>query len=272
MFEGAELTEIETMVVDRILLAQPAAVPELSHEIRIKPGRAVGNQGSICFLPWNMSGSLGARLGIVPDDCIAAIELPAALLYPSPSDIRQACLNLVAAGERHLAAAGAVQSVRIMSYSLGTFPAILLAARLRAPLLAVAGGDRADRLLWESPACASLRHVSLRRGISREDYASALSDLDPINWVTRLAAPSVFVFGSKDRYIPEQCRVELADHVDKAPSTTAITMSLGHVMTILASGRLSRRSAWKDRVSNGPISAFHVSAQPASRMVDEMVF
>ena len=117
--------------------------------------RIDGNPHSkvIYFLPWHTPFSFAKQFGFIALDYLACYEIPPALVSSEPEFCVKALQGLVNDAEALLAANG-VQPTEaiIVGLSVGNFPATYLANRIGARLCSVAPSDRADLMLWQSPA------------------------------------------------------------------------------------------------------------------------
>src|SRR5262245_61843597 len=107
----------------------------------------------IYFLPWNTPYAIARQLGFTPLPFLAAYEMPPALVSSDPELSVQAMAAMIDDAGRLLEDKGIrPQDALLVGLSVGTFAATFLANRIGARLCAVAPSDRADMMIWTSPA------------------------------------------------------------------------------------------------------------------------
>ncbi|NJO55150.1 MAG: hypothetical protein HC834_01035 [Rhodospirillales bacterium] len=128
-----------------------------------------------CFLPWNTSLSIARCMGLLRFDFSACFELPSGLVSPVPATAAAAMTRFVARVETMLRATGIPDPAwTFVGYSLGTYPATVMANRFGARLLAIAPADRAALMIWESPAVSHVKLRAAAGGYDVGDYARAM--------------------------------------------------------------------------------------------------
>lgn len=197
----------------------------------------------IYFLPWNTPFWLARRIGLICSQFAACYEMAPALVSSEPSRsvtaLRKVTDDAMALVES-LKLAG--HSIRVVGYSLGTYPATYLANRLQARLYSIAPADRGDLMIWESPAARIIRERALAKGYGLEDYMKAMSGYNPIDNLEGLGSGSAFVVGNSDPFIPSQRSHALIDAVKRNCHAARIFQTGGgHVGTLLAGARYLRR-------------------------------
>ena len=193
----------------------------------------------VYFLPWHTPFSIAKQLGLVPLDFLACYEMPPAIVSSVPELSVDAMHALVGDAQTLLARNGLQGSdVLIVGLSVGTYPATYLANMVGARLCAVAPSDRADLMIWESPAARLIKRYALKRGICLSHYSRAMRGCHPVENLARISADSVFVMGVRDPLIPERRRTALLKAVQKfAPRARIFSLNAGHVKTMVWSAR-----------------------------------
>src|SRR5262249_27837614 len=158
--------------------------------------RIDGNAGStiIYFLPWHTSLGFARQAGLVPLDFLACYEMPAAIVSSEPQLGVQALHALVADAESVLRQhAVSPASAVIVGLSVGSFPATYLANRIGARLCAVASADRADLMIWQSPAARLIKRRAMQKGVRLLDYAKAMLGCHPAQNLAGIRPDSLFI-------------------------------------------------------------------------------
>jgi hypothetical protein len=188
----------------------------------------------IYFLPWHTPLRLARHFGFVPLPFLAAYELPPAIVSSEPERCILAAKGMVEHAERLLARHGVKPvDALIVGLSAGTFPATLLANRLRARLCSVAGADRADLMVWESPAARIVRRRAVSKGYSRESYTDVMRGYNAAENLDNIATDSMFVMGTRDPFVPMTRSAAWARAIQKAqPSAQIVRLEAGHVRTL----------------------------------------
>lgn len=203
--------------------------------------RIDGNPQSrvIYFLPWNTPLGLARQAGFTPLDFLAAYEAPPALVSSDPELSVKAMLGMVDDAKQLLERQGvAPEDAMIVGLSVGSFPATYLANRLGARLCAVAPADRADMMIWQSPAARIVKRRAVQKGMRLAHYSRAMLGYHPAHNLSGLGAGSVFVIGRKDPFVPKQRRASLQRAVEThAPNATVVKLDAGHFRTLLLSAR-----------------------------------
>jgi pimeloyl-ACP methyl ester carboxylesterase len=139
--------------------------------------RVDGNPRSsvIYFLPWHTPFRVARHIGLIRLDYLACYEMPPAIVSSRP-ELSVEALHRVAADAEALLAAQQVRgsAAILIGLSAGTYPATYLANRIGARLCAVAPSDRADRMIWESPATRLIKRRALMSGVNYWHYARAM--------------------------------------------------------------------------------------------------
>jgi pimeloyl-ACP methyl ester carboxylesterase len=193
----------------------------------------------VYFLPWHTPFAVARQAGFTPLDFLACYEMPCAIVSSEPELCVKAMRLLAADAERLLAQRGiASEAAIIVGLSIGTYPALYLANRIGARVCAVAAADRADLMLWQSPAARVIKRRAVQRGIRLWQFSKAMFGCHPVQNLAGLAQGSVFVVGTRDPFIPPRRRTgllrALAAH---APRALVATVDGGHVKTLMASAR-----------------------------------
>jgi pimeloyl-ACP methyl ester carboxylesterase len=193
----------------------------------------------IYFLPWNTPYGVARQAGFTPLPFLAAYEVPPAFVSSDPELSVQAMLGMVADAEGLLAEKGIppVEAI-LVGLSVGSFAAIYLANRLGARLCAVAPSDRADMMLWQSPAARIVKRRALQKGRQLAHYSRAMSGYHPVHNLAGIAPNSLFVIGRKDPFVPTARRASLQRAIEhNAPGATIVKLEAGHFRTLLLSAR-----------------------------------
>ena len=197
------------------------------------------NAKAIYFLPWHTSFYVARSAGFVGVDFLACYEMPPAIVSSIPELSVEALRRLVRDAEALLAGAGTrAKDALIVGLSIGTYPAVFLANRIGAAVCAVAAADRGDLMLWQSPAGRLIKRRALQRGIELAHYSEAMRGYHPVQNLEGIAPRSLFVMGARDPFIPARRRRGLLRALRRhAPHARVITLSAGHVKTMIASAR-----------------------------------
>ena len=225
----------------------------------------------IYFLPWHTPYQIARQAGFAPLDFLAAYEMPPAIVSSDPELCVMAVQALVDDAARVLRDHGiASADATIVGLSVGNLPAIYLANRLGARLCSVAGADRADLMIWESPAARVVKRRAQKRGFRLADYTSATKGYHPIENLTGVHRESVFIVGSRDPFVPPSRSAALLAAIEMhAPCARVVTLDAGHVRTLKSSSRhqremfgdATRRRLWRVRL---PFRSRPGIAAPAS--------
>jgi pimeloyl-ACP methyl ester carboxylesterase len=180
-----------------------------------------------------------------PLEFLACYEMPPAIVSSTPELSVTATKKLVADAEHLLRDRGVDPvGVLVIGLSVGTYPATLLANRIGARLCAVAAADRADLMLWRSPAARLVRRRCLQRGVDLKQYSDAMKGLHPVQNLSGIAPESMFIVGERDPFIPSRRRRGLVRAIRRhAPRARVVTLDAGHVKTMIASARYQRELA-----------------------------
>jgi pimeloyl-ACP methyl ester carboxylesterase len=148
--------------------------------------------------------------------------------------------------------------------SVGTYPATFLANRTGARLCAVAPADRADLMVWQSPAARLIKRRAIQKGYRLSDYSRAMLGCHPAQNLAGIAAASMFVIGMRDPFVPPRRSAGLLQAIGRHASTARVVgLEAGHLKTLMASGKYQRemlglapaRSKWHRRVPFEPAFA-----------------
>jgi hypothetical protein len=206
--------------------------------------RIDGNPNSkvIYFLPWHTPLFVARHAGFVPLEFLACYEMPPAIVSSDPELSVQALHRLVADAEALLNSFEIRgEDALIVGLSVGAYPAVVLANRIGASLCAVAAADRADLMLWQSPAARLVKRQALQRGVALTDYSAAMRGYHPMQNLMGIASGSVFVVGARDPFIPARRRTGLLRALRRhAPHARVVTLYAGHVRTMTASANYQR--------------------------------
>jgi len=195
----------------------------------------------IYFLPWHTPFSVARRIGFTPLEFLACYEMPPAIVSSTPELSVEAMHRLVADAENLLAACGIREDAIIVGLSVGTYPATFLANRIGARLCAVAAADRADLMLWQSPAARLVKRRCVLRGLQLSDCSKAMSGYHPAQNLAGIAPDSVFIMGKRDPFIPPRRSKGLLRAIRRhQPNAGVFKLDAGHVKTMLASARYQR--------------------------------
>jgi hypothetical protein len=195
----------------------------------------------IYFLPWHTPFSVARRIGFTPLEFLACYEMPPAIVSSTPELSVEAMHRLVADAESLLAACGIREDAIIVGLSVGTYPATFLANRIGARLCAVAAADRADLMLWQSPAARLVKRRCVLRGLQLSDCSKAMSGYHPAQNLAGIAPDSVFIMGKRDPFIPPRRSKGLLRAIRRhQPKAGVFKLDAGHVKTMLASARYQR--------------------------------
>jgi pimeloyl-ACP methyl ester carboxylesterase len=213
--------------------------------------RIDGQRGSnvIYFLPWHTPLYVARHFGFTPLDFLACYEMPPAIVSSIPDLSVKAATLLVSDAEALLVDRGVKPAEAIViGLSVGSFPATLLANRIGARLCAVAAADRADLMLWQSPAARLVKRRCLLRGVDIAHYSHAMKGLHPVQNLAGIAAESMFILGERDPFVPARRTKGLLRAIDRrAPRARVIVLNAGHVKTMIASARYQRELAGNQR-------------------------
>ena len=204
-------------LLDFILLRRGVPADDRTLSFR----RIDGNPQSsvIYFLPWNTPFGVARQAGFTPLDFLAAYEMPRALVSSDPEMSVQAIRGLVEDAQALLESKGiAPHTVLLVGLSVGSFAATYLANRIGARLCAVAPSDRADMMMWQSPATRIVKRRAIEKGLQLAHYSRAMTGYHPIHNLAGVAPNSMFVMGRKDPFVPSQRRARLAARHRAAPA------------------------------------------------------
>jgi pimeloyl-ACP methyl ester carboxylesterase len=196
----------------------------------------------IYFLPWRTPFNICWQLGCVPLDFFASYEMPPAIVSSEPELSLAAMLALVADAEARLAAHKVpARDMMIVGLSVGCYPATYLANRIGARLCAVAPADRADMMLWQSPAARIVKRRAALKGYRLSHFSKVMDGYHPVQNLAGVASDSMFIIGRRDPFVPQRRAVALRRAISSAlAAAQVVTLDVGHVRTLMRSGRYQR--------------------------------
>lgn len=187
----------------------------------------------ICFLPWKTPLALAQRFGLVPSEYLACYELPNAIVSSQPELCAVAMRNLIEDAVGLLRSHGLGADAVVIGMSMGSAPATVVANEVGATLRSIASADYGHLMLWESPATQEIRRRAEANGFGLNDYENALAGLNVLENFTNLSAKSTFVFGRKDKYVPQERRWSLEKALRRwAPQFELRFVDRGHILTM----------------------------------------
>jgi pimeloyl-ACP methyl ester carboxylesterase len=222
--------------------------------------RIDGDQNSkvIYFLPWHTPLHVARHVGFTPLEFLACYEMPPAIVSSKPELSVEAMHRLVDDAEALLVNRGIrANDAIIVGLSVGTYPATFLANRTGARLCAVAAADRADLMLWQSPAARLIKRRCVQRGLQLAHCSKVMSGYHPVQNLAGIAPNSMFVVGGRDPFIPPRRNKGLLRAIRKhAPEAQVVKLDAGHVKTMIRSARYQRamlglepdRASWQLRM------------------------
>ena len=227
-------------LLDFILLRRGVHADDRTLSFRRIDGNPQSNV--IYFLPWNTPFGVARQAGFTPLDFLAAYEMPRALVSSDPELSVQAIRGLVEDAQALLESKGiAPHTVLLVGLSVGSFAATYLANRIGARLCAVAPSDRADMMMWQSPATRIVKRRAIEKGLQLAHYSRAMTGFHPIHNLAGVAPNSMFVMGRKDPFVPSQRRGALQRAIElHLPSAKIVKLDAGHFRTLLLSARHQR--------------------------------
>jgi pimeloyl-ACP methyl ester carboxylesterase len=203
--------------------------------------RVDGNPSSkvVYFLPWNTPYFVARHIGLTPLEFLACYEMPPASVSSVPELSVAAMCGLVEDAMALLADRCIDgRDALIIGLSLGSYPATVLANRIGARLCAVAAADRADLMMWESPAARPIKQRAVLRGLHLRHYAKIMRGWHPAHNLGGISPDSVFVMGERDPFIPPRRSAGLLEAINRcAPKARVFKLAAGHVKTMVASAR-----------------------------------
>jgi pimeloyl-ACP methyl ester carboxylesterase len=224
-------------LLDLILLRRGVPADDRSVAFRRIDGEA--RSRVIYFLPWNTTYSLARQAGFTPLEFLAAYEMPRAIVSSDPELSVQALRGVVDDAEALLASKGIEpKDAVLVGLSVGSFAATYLANRIGARLCAVAPSDRADMMMWQSPAARIIKRRALQKGLRLAHYSRVMAGYHPIHNLAGIAPNSVFVMGRKDPFVPSPRRAALQRAIEtNARDARIIKLDAGHFRTLVLSAR-----------------------------------
>jgi pimeloyl-ACP methyl ester carboxylesterase len=234
-------------LLDLLLLRR--GIPSDDWTLTFRRIEGTARSTAIYFLPWHTPLYLARHFGFVPLEFLACYEMPPAIVSSTPELSVTAAKNLVTDAEDLLRYRGvAPGDALVIGLSVGTYPATLLANRIGARLCAIAGADRADLMLWQSPAARLVKRRCLLRGVDLQQYSDAMKGLHPVQNLSGIAPGSMFIVGERDPFVPLRRRRGLVRAIRwRAPRARVVTLAAGHVKTMIASAHYQRELAGIER-------------------------
>jgi pimeloyl-ACP methyl ester carboxylesterase len=168
--------------------------------------------------------------------------MPPAIISSEPELSVQAMRGLAADAQALMAAHGVVSHQAIViGLSVGSFPATYLANRIGARLCAVASADRADLMLWQSPAARIIKRRAIQKGHRLAHYSKAMLGCHPVQNLAGVRADSVFVVGRRDPFVPPRRSAGLLSAIEqRVRDARVVALDAGHFKTLMASARYQR--------------------------------
>ena len=231
--------------------------------------RVDGNPSSkvIYFLPWNTPYFVARHIGLTPLEFLACYEMPPASVSSVPELSVAAIRGLIDDAMALLAKRGIDgRDAIIVGLSLGSYPATVLANRLGARLCAVAAADRADLMMWQSPAARLIKRRAVQRGLRLTHYTKIMRGWHPAHNLEGISPDSVFVMGERDPFIPPRRSACLLQAIERCvPKARVFKLAAGHIKTMVASARyqcamagVTTGGAWRLRLP----TALSLAQQP----------
>jgi hypothetical protein len=247
---GPQQSSVKAMfdVLDLLLLRRGIPADDRTLTFR----RIDGNPDAkvIYFLPWHTPYTFARQAGLVRLNFLASYEMPPAIVSSEPQLCVEAMLGLVADAKRLLRDQGVdSRDALIVGLSVGSYPATYLANCIGARLCSVAAADRADLMLWQSPAARLVKRRAMQRGIQLSHYTKAMLGYHPVDNLAGIGTGSTFVIGERDPFIPPSRSAGLLSAVEsQACGARVVKLNAGHLKTLVASGR-HQRAMMGDEVS-----------------------
>lgn len=224
-------------LLDLLLLKRGIPADDQSLKFR----RIDGNPQSkvIYFLPWHTPFAFARSTGMTPLDFLTAYEMPPAIVSSDPARSVEAVCGLIEDARAVLTASGvAPRDALFVGLSVGTYAATYLANQLKARLCFVAGADRADLMMWQSPAARIVKKRATLKGYRWSHYAKAMLGYHPAHNLAGIARDSLFVLGQRDPFVPPRRAQGLLSAIEAhAPDARVVTLNGGHLKTLISSGR-----------------------------------
>jgi pimeloyl-ACP methyl ester carboxylesterase len=233
--------------------------------------RIDGQAGSrvIYFLPWHTPLYVARHFGFTPLEFLACYEMPPAIVSSTPELTVSAAERLVGDAEQLVRDRGLDPTDAIViGLSAGSFPATVPANRLGARLCAIAGADRADLMIWQSPAARLVKRRCLLHGVDLARYSKAMQGMHPVQNLGGIAQESMFIVGERDPFIPARRKRGLLRALRRqAPRARVVRLDAGHVKTMIASADYQRdfagveaKRAWWHLPRSIPLPALRLPA------------
>jgi pimeloyl-ACP methyl ester carboxylesterase len=209
------------------------------------------------------------HFGFTPLEFLACYEMPPAIVSSTPELSVAAAQRLVGDAEQLVRDRGLDPAVAIViGLSAGSFPATVLANRLGARLCAIACADRADLMIWQSPAARLVKRRCLLHGVDLARYSKAMQGMHPVQNLGGIAQESVFIVGERDPFIPARRKRGLLRALRRhAPRARVVRLDAGHVKTMIASAayqrdfaRVEGKRAWWHLPRSLPLPTLRLAA------------
>ena len=225
---------------DHLLLRR--GVPDDDRTLTFR--RIDGNPQSrvVYFLPWHTPFGIARQAGFIALDFLAAYEMPPAIVSSDPAFSVQALHGLVDDAEALLRQqAIAPKDAVLVGLSVGSYPATYLANRIGARLCAVAPADRADMMIWQSPAARIIKNRAVKNGFRLADYSRAMIAYHPAHNLAGVSPDSMFVFGRNDPFVPPRRSSNLLKAIGThVPAARIVNLDAGHFRTLMLSNKHQR--------------------------------
>lgn len=191
------------------------------------------NSNVVCFLPWKTPMALAKRFGLVPSEYLACYELPNAIVSSEPALCAVSMHNLIEDAVKLIRDRGLDSDAVVIGMSMGSAPATVVANRVGGTLRSIASADYGHLMLWESPATQEIRRRAESNGYGLADYEQALAGLNVLENYHNLSSTSTFVFGRKDKFVPQERRWSLEKALRRfAPQFELRFLDRGHILTM----------------------------------------
>jgi hypothetical protein len=225
-------------------------LPRNSSARRIDRLRMDGDPSAstLYFLPWGVSHAIGRSLGLVGADSRACYEMPTDLVSIDP---HASVASLVPLLDDASDIISRTSDPVLVGLCLGNCPATLLARRHDASLISIATADRAERIIWESPAASQICQAIKKRGITQAQLGEMLAPLAPEEHIYHVHRPPWFISGRFDKIVPGRRTEPVIKRArERFGDVATSTLPLGHRMTLVV-GSVHRRWTMNGRRRSG---------------------
>ncbi|MFO1090868.1 MAG: hypothetical protein U1E46_14950 [Hyphomicrobiales bacterium] len=194
----------------------------------------------IYFLPWHTPLKLARAAGLVALDFLACYEMPNAVVSAVPAECVRAVNDVVDDAEALVREAGLTPSSLLMvAFSIGTFPATMLANRWGATLCSVCSADRGAPMIWESNAACKVKNAALSMGYGLSDFEWAFRGYNPVDNLSGIGKRSAFLVSRNDPFVPAARTDALLERLREVrPGMEIHTCTNGHLKAMIASRTL----------------------------------